>query len=161
MSMNGPAKQVKKYTDGRTKQCFKNECDIVKIMARAEKAGTISHLEKYEGVYADYSDFDFFEQTSKLTRGNQIFADLPAEVRREFDQSPAQFFAYVNDKKNKEDLRKKLPALAAPGNQLVETIPPDADTQAAQAAAAAPAAPSPTVAPTATPAPQATTGDAT
>ncbi len=152
MSLNGPLKQVKTYDDGRTKQCFKNECDIVKIMARAEKAGTISHLEKYEGVYADYSDFDFFEQTSKLTRGNQIFAELPAEVRREFSQSPAEFFAYVNDRKNKQDLAEKLPALAAPGNQLPDTTPPNADTQAAQAAAAAPAAITATTPPATTPA---------
>ncbi len=154
MSINGPVTQVERYTDGRTKQCFKNECDIEKIMARADKAGTISHLEKFEGVYADYSDFDFFEQTTKLTAGNEIFAELPAEIRREFNQSPAEFFAYANNPENVDKLRQLLPALAAPGTQRLETSPPDADTQAAQAAAAAPAASTPStpaVEPTATP----------
>jgi len=140
MSQNGPLKQVKSYDDGRTKQCFKNECDIGKIMARAEKAGTISHLDKYEGVYGDFSEYDFFTQEQQMAKGQQIFADLPAEVRREFSQSPAAFFAYVNDPENKNKLREILPALAAPGTQLVDVTAPDADTQAAQAAAAAPAA---------------------
>ncbi len=139
MSLNGPRIQPKKYTDGRTKQCFKDECNIQKIMARAEKAGTISHLQKYEGVYADYSDFDFFEQTQKLTQGREIFDALPAELRREFGQSPAAFFNYVNDPENAEDLREKLPGLAAPGTQLPDVSPPDADTQAARAAVSEPA----------------------
>ncbi len=147
MSLNGPRKQVKKYTDGRTKQCFKDECNISKIMARAEKAGTISHLQQFEGVYADYSDFDFFEQTQKLTRGREIFDQLPAELRREFGQSPAAFFDYVNDPANADDLREKLPGLAAPGNQLPDVTPPDADTQAARAAVSEPASGNPTPTP--------------
>ncbi len=118
------------YDDGRTKQCFKDDCDIEKIMRRFEETGTISHLEKFQGVYADFSDFDFFEQQNKLSRGAEIFAELPAELRKEFNQSPGAFFSYVNDPDNAEELRKKLPALAQPGRQLNKTSPPDADLEA-------------------------------
>ncbi len=149
MSLNGPMAQVEKYTDGRTKQCFKDECNINKIMARAEKAGTISHLQKFEGIYADYSDFDFFEQTQKLTKGREVFDALPAELRREFGQSPAAFFNYVNDPANVDDLRERLPALAAPGTQLPDVNPPDADTEAARAAVSEPASVNPTPTPAA------------
>jgi len=115
------------YDDGRTKQSFKDETDIEKIMARADRAGTISHLQKFEGVYADFSDFDFFEQTNLLTKGREIFDELPAELRSEFQQSPAKFFAYVNDPANKADLKTKLPGLAAPGKQIIKTSAPMAD----------------------------------
>ncbi len=131
---NSNIRQPQEYTDGRTKQSFKDETDIQKIMARADRAGTISHLEKFEGVYADYSDFDFFEQTQKLTRGREIFDELPAELRQEFGQSPAKFFAYVNDPANLGELQKKLPALAKPGKQLPATSPPSADAATASAA---------------------------
>ncbi len=158
MSFNGPLKQIKKYTDGRTKQAFKDECDIQKIMARADKAGTISHLQKFKGVYADFSDVDFFEMTQKLTKGREIFDELPAELRQEFGQSPAKFFAYVNDPANKQDLRSKLPGLAAPGRQLEQISPPTADEEAALAAGSEPASetnatgtPAEPVAPKATP----------
>ncbi len=124
-------KQPQEYLDGRTKQCFRDECDIQKIMARADRVGTISHLKKFEGVYADYADFDFFEQTQKLTRGREIFDELPGELRQEFGQSPAKFFEYVNDPANKEELLKKLPGLAAPGRQLPSTSPATADETAA------------------------------
>ncbi len=128
----------KEYNDGRTKQSFKDETDIQKIMARADRAGTISHLEKFEGTYADFSDFDFHEQTTKLSKGREIFDALPAEVRREFGQSPAAFFAYVNDVANKDDLAEKLPDLAKPGQQLKATAAPDADTEAVIAASIIP-----------------------
>ncbi len=121
----------KTYDDGRTKQCHRDECDIQKIMARFEKTGTISHLSKFEGVYADFSDFDFHEQSNKLAQGESIFASLPAEIRREFGQSPQEFFNYVNDPANLPDLVKKLPGLAQPGTQLPKTASPDADAEAA------------------------------
>ncbi len=144
MSINGPLKQVKKYTDGRTKQSFRDECDINLIMQRAAQGGTISHLTKYEGVYADFSDFDFREHETKMAEGETIFAALPAEIRREFAQSPQAFFDYVNDPANADDLRKKLPALAKPGTQLISTAAPDADEEAALAAESEPASEKPT-----------------
>ncbi len=132
---------VKEFNDGRTLQCHKDECDIEKIMARFARTGTISHLEKYEGVYADFSDVDFFTQTQKLTRGREIFDDLPAEIRREFGQNPQAFFNYVNDPANVDELRHKLPGLAKPGTQLPTVANRnDADVTAATAAASEPAA---------------------
>jgi len=123
------------YTDGRTKQCFKDECDIDKIMTRFNVTGTISHISKFEGQYADFSDFDFHEQITRLTKGREIFDALPAELRQEFGQSPAKFFAYVNDPANIDKLEEKLPPLAQPGQQLPRTASPDADLEAADAAA--------------------------
>lgn len=125
------------YDDGRTKQSHKDETDIVKIMARFEKTGTISHLAKYEAIYADYSDYEYHAELNKLTRGREIFDALPAEVRREFSQSPAAFFEFVNDPANKDDLLKKLPALAEPGQQIPRAAL-DADAAAAEAAALEP-----------------------
>ncbi len=122
-----------KFNDGRTKQSHRDETDIVKIMARFDKTGTISHLAKHQGTYSDFSDFNFHEQTTKLARGREIFDDLPAELRKEFGQSPAAFFAYVNDPANAEDLRTKLPGLAKPGRQLDAITPPSADLEAAKA----------------------------
>lgn len=137
----------KKYDDSRTIQSYADDCDINKIMQRANQGGTISHLAKFEGVYADFSDFDFHEQTRKLTQGREIFDALPAELRREFDQSPSRFFAYVNDPANAGELRTKLPGLAKPGDQLPVVKPLDADHKAAQAAANQPPNPAESPAP--------------
>ncbi len=131
------------YGPGRTKQSYKNETDINKIMARADKAGTISHLQKFEGVYGDFADTDFHAMTTKLTQGREIFDELPAELRQEFGQSPANFFAYVNDPANKGELRDKLTRASAQGKQINPTVQPNADEEAALAAASEPASVNP------------------
>lgn len=120
------------YEDGRTKQSFKDETDINNILQRAQKAGTLSHLQKYEAVYGDYSDFDFFESELKLAQGRQIFDALPSELRTEFNQSPQAFFAYVNNPANKDELLKKLPQLAAPGRQVVDVSGKSAPADASE-----------------------------
>ncbi len=109
------------FTDGRTKQAFRDETDINQILKRAQKTGTISHLAKHEGRYADFSGYDFFQNQLMLVRGREMFDDLPSEIRSEFDQSPAAFFEYVNDPENKDRLGELLPALAEPGRQNISS----------------------------------------
>lgn len=108
------------YKDGRTKQSFKDETDINKILIRAQKTGTISHLAKYEGTYGDFAEYDFFGNLVMLTRGREIFDELPSEIRNEFANSPADFFQYVNDPENVDRLNELLPGLAAPGRQNID-----------------------------------------
>ncbi len=124
------------FKDGRTKQAFKDETDINKILKRAQKSGTISHLAKHQGRYADFSEFDFLGTQIMLARGREVFDDLPVELRSEFNQSPAQFFKYVNDPQNKDDLHRLLPALAEPGRQNISVSPPKADAVKAAVEAA-------------------------
>jgi hypothetical protein len=107
------------YKDGRTKQAFKDSADINKILKKAQKAGTLSHLQKHGAYYGDFADFDFEEAKFAVARAVSIFEELPSELRREFDHNPGQFFAYVNDPANAGRLRELLPGLAEPGRQLI------------------------------------------
>ncbi len=121
--------------DGRTKEAFKDETDINKILKRAQKTGTISHMNRHQGRYADFSGFDFFEAQLKLTAGREIFDELPSEIRNEFNQNPARFFAFVNDPENKDRLAELLPALAEPGRQNLDVGNVPADELKAREAA--------------------------
>ncbi len=122
MSMLG-TEQPKEYTDGRTKQSFKDETDVNKIIARHARMGTLSHLEQWGGQYGDLAGFDFQTAQNQIAKANTMFEQLPAEVRREFHNDPAAFIEYVNDPENKDDLHVKLPALAKPGTQLPNVRP--------------------------------------
>ncbi len=128
MSMLGTKDPI--YNDGRTKQAFKNETDINQILKRAQKSGMISHLNKHEARYGDFANFDFFDAQLQLAAGATIFADLPVELRREFNQSPGEFFEYVNDPANVGRLNDLLPGLAEPGRQNISLRPVLADTPA-------------------------------
>lgn len=122
MSTNGEATNKQyEYNDGVTKQAFADETNINKIIARWAKTGTLSHMAKWKPQYLDLSDFaglDFHQAQEKIARAQRMFEELPAEIRREFHQSPAAFLAYVNDPANSERLGELLPGLAKPGTQL-------------------------------------------
>ncbi len=113
MSMLG-TKQPTEYTDGRTKQSFKDETDVNQIIAKHTRMGTLSHLEQWGGTYGDWSDFDFQDAQNQIANANSMFEQLPAALRNQFANSPEQFLKYVNDPANKDDLAEKLPELAAP-----------------------------------------------
>lgn len=107
------------YSDGRTKQAFKDQTDINKILARAAKGQTISHLAKHGAVYGDFSDIDdLLVAHDRLQKGREIFQQLPAEVKREFRNDLGAFYNYVNDPANADRLEEVLPGLARPGNQM-------------------------------------------
>ncbi len=116
------------YNDGRTKQTFKAETDINTILKKFSAKGVISHLAKYKPEYGEFGgDYDYAQSLQKLDQGMGIFMALPAEVRREFDQDPGQFFTFVNDPKNVDRLNELLPELNERGDyfpDLKSTSPP-------------------------------------
>lgn len=106
------------YADGRTKQAFKDAADINKILRKAAKAGTLSHLQKHGAVYGDFSDVpDLLTAHQRLQAGEKVFQELPSELRKEFGDQ-FRFFEFVNDPANADRLQEVLPGLAEPGRQL-------------------------------------------
>ncbi len=106
----------KVYDDGRTKQAFKDQADVNKILKKAQRTGTLSHLQRFEGQYGDFSNFDFMEAQQQLAKANSIFEQLPSELRREFNNTPQEFFAFATNPENAGKLSKLLPELAEPGD---------------------------------------------
>lgn len=138
------AREFSRYQPGesQTKQSFKDECDINKILEKASRTGMVSHLSKYEGQYADFADVDLQTMMNTVARANTLFAELPAEIRREFGNSQEAFFSFVNNPENRDSLKEKLPALAKSGNQLpnvdrttrpIETSPTGSSSTAPEA----------------------------
>lgn len=107
------------YEDGITKQAYKDECDVNKLIARAQRGDTLGHLARHGAMYGDFSDIDdLLTAHARLQKGMEIFNDLPSEIRNEFYNDAGRFFNYVNDPKNVDRLGELLPGLAAPGRDL-------------------------------------------
>ncbi len=119
----------KEYSDGRTKQSFKDETDVNAIIQKHTRMDTLSHLEQWGGQYGDLSDFDFQTAQNQIAHANSMFEKLPASVRNEFSNSPEQFFDYVNDEENRNNLATLLPELAAPGHKPLPTNATAAEPQ--------------------------------
>ena len=114
-------KQPTKYEDGRTKQSFKDECDVNLIIQKHTRMGTLSHLEQWGGEYGAYAGFDYHEAQNQIANATSMFETLPAAVRSKFANDPGKFIDFVNDPENRDDLAKKLPELAEPGTKPMPT----------------------------------------
>lgn len=86
----------------RTKQSFAQESEINNIMAKYEKTGVIEHVKAHSG-YADMPSGLDYQSALQMTLDAQMsFNELPANIRREFNNDPFEFLAFVEDPDNVE-----------------------------------------------------------
>lgn len=100
--------RVKSETVGpsRTKQSFKDECDINVLMKKYQATGV---LPPGVGVarYADFSDVgDYLEAQITLLRAQDQFDSLPARVRDRFKNDPVAFLTFVANPANLGEARE-------------------------------------------------------
>lgn len=91
---------------GRTKQEFKDECDINQILKQWIKTGQAPYM----ATPAEYGDFsvvtDFRESIELVTKTKQQFAALPSHLRDRFGNSPNQMLSFLEDNENMEEAIK-------------------------------------------------------
>lgn len=126
---------------GRTKQSFKDECDINTIIKRFLRTGQLDLANKLEPRYGDCTGIQFQTAVETVAAAKSLFAELPAALRNRFENEPAKFLNFVQDDRNYDEalelglLNPKPP---------VTTNPPAAPQPASATSAPAPA---PTVPP--------------
>ena len=105
--------------ESMTKQSFKDSCDVNKILKKHGINHVRRHYNEFAGEFGDFSDVpDLFAAKIRLDRGQAVFNELSAEIRREFGNDMFAFYEYANDPANADDLREKLETLQSPGDQL-------------------------------------------
>lgn len=81
-----------------TKQAFKDECDINRILKNYNSTGTISHFNTATGSYADLPEATDFQQALETVRqANEAFNELPSAIRQRFNNDPTALLAAVHD----------------------------------------------------------------
>lgn len=89
---------------GVTKQSFKDECDVNKIIARFEKTGMIEAINKKQPFYGDVSALvDYHEALNVVAEAQSLFNAMSAEVRERFSNDPEKMIAFLNDKSNDKE----------------------------------------------------------
>lgn len=93
--------------DGKTKQSFKDECDINTIMGKFRHTGVINHTVLKKPVYGDFSSAeDYMSSLNAVKEAQQIFDSMPARVRARVDNDPAKFIAFAENPENEAELRE-------------------------------------------------------
>lgn len=133
--------------DNRTKQSFKDQCDVNKIIKKHQITTAASHAMLFPPeAYADFEGQDLLSAYQLIGRANEIFDALPSEVRNEFNNDALRFAAYASKPENVNRLGELIPAIAAPGAFFPNPVQRDGGGAGA-------ATPPPEPAPAADPAP--------
>lgn len=88
---------------GRTKQSFKDECDINQIMARYQRTGVLDFQNRNAPQYGDCTGVEFQAGLELVMKARRLFAELPSTVRRRFANDPGEFLDFVNDERNRAE----------------------------------------------------------
>lgn len=124
MSMKSSDFGPREYKDGRTKQSFKDQCDINKILKKAAVKGGLAHVQKYpEVIYGEFDvEVDLLTARQRIADAERIFMDLPAEVRQEFNNDALAFVGFAGNPENVGRLKELIPAIAEPGNYFPNPV---------------------------------------
>lgn len=89
--------------DGLTRQEFKDDCDLNKIVARYEKTGMVDALER-QGFYGDVSELlGYKDALNVVIQARELFNSLDASVRERFYNDPARLIDFLDDPKNRDE----------------------------------------------------------
>lgn len=97
---------------GRTKQSFKDECDINTIMRRYAVTGQLSHVSSKPPAYLDTPAIDFQNAMFVVADARERFASLPSHLRDRFGNDPAQLLAFLENADNLSEAVKLGLAIA-------------------------------------------------
>lgn len=90
-----------------TKQAFKDECDINKIMARYQKTGMLDHIRSNQPLYEDVTTVpDYHSAMIQVATVQQAFEGLSSDLRERFGNDPGRFYDFAVDPKNADQLVK-------------------------------------------------------
>lgn len=90
-----------------TDPSFANACDINVIMANYAKTGMLGHVNNSEARYIDNTEIpDLARAFDIVTKAEQMFYDLPAQVRKLMDNDPSQLESFILDPQNTDILIK-------------------------------------------------------
>ncbi len=116
-----------------TKQSFKNECDINKIMAKYRRTGVLSPdiLSKRQEQFGDVSEIgDFHTSQNKVIAAQDAFDHLPADIRSRFKNDPGELLDFCADPGNREEAIE-LGIIQSVDEELPPTeVPPQPPTPA-------------------------------
>lgn len=90
-----------------TKQEFKDQCDINKIIKEFTITGQITHIsaKAAQGAFIDLpGELDYQTSLNVMIKAEEAFLALPAKIRDRFGNDPAEFLAFASDPKNGDEL---------------------------------------------------------
>jgi len=113
---------------------LQDESNILNIIKKHDTQGIINNVQKGVARYGDFSkDVDYKESLNLIADAKESFMQLPSDIRKEFNNDPAQFFDFATNPDNESDMAKMgLIKSANPPLDAEKPIPKTSEPQVAQ-----------------------------
>lgn len=87
-----------------TKQSFAEELDANNIIKRT--GGNIEAAIKFEGIWGEFNEYDLKDAMQKVQDANDLFLEVPSELRKAFDNDAGKYIDFVTDPANLKTLEE-------------------------------------------------------
>lgn len=106
---------------GRTKQADRESCDINMMIEKFQRSGIVPAQNALPPRYGDFSQhMDLHSSINAVNAAEDVFFDLPAKLREQFDNDPVKLVEFVDNPDNQVEaeelglLPRKTPAEPPP-----------------------------------------------
>lgn len=105
----------------RTKQEFKEECDINTLVKRFGITGELPQNVRMPISEDFVAALNFHDAMNAIKSAEASFSEMPAVIRKRFDNDAAKFVAFCDDAKNRDEAVKLglIPPVVAPVTPVV------------------------------------------
>lgn len=113
--------------DSLTEEAHAGDTNINVIMKRYGASGQLPTVVGTP-LYGDFSEVSDFDSALRMIQeAKAAFAEIPADIRKEFDNDPGRFIAFCQDPSNNEKLKEfgltnTPPKKSATLDDVVETL---------------------------------------
>lgn len=91
---------------GKTKESFRDECDVKKILAKYIRTGKMDHMRNAALGFADVTGIGSYQDClAVIANAEEAFNSMPALVRKRFDNDPVQLDLFLRDSANEAEAR--------------------------------------------------------
>lgn len=91
----------------RTKQSFKDECNIKNILNQYNKTGLVTHLNTKKPQHIDHSSLPNYQDSLNFTTHiQQQFDQLPQDLKKRFNNDLNEFSTFLSDPNNLSEAQK-------------------------------------------------------
>lgn len=109
--------------EGRTQPEFKESCDINYILRKYNKTGVLK-VNSDTPKFGDFSQsVDYHNAMNVVVKANEMFNQLPADVRKRFNNDPQQFLEFAENEDNHDEMVKL-------GMAVVDVVEPQESAEA-------------------------------
>lgn len=124
--MGEKVKLVCEPGSSRTKQSFKDQVNINKIIKKHRRTGMLEHVNRKAPFYGDVSNLvGYAEALIKVKEAEELFNNMSADIRERFNNNPQEMVTFLEDKNNLKEAIELGMVLKQPEPEPVEAPAPE------------------------------------